>query len=406
MPGAQRGTGPLAGIRVIDLTTVMMGPSATQALAEMGADVIKVEAPGGGDPVRGVGPRRNPGMGALFMNANRGKRSLAIDLKRAAGRDALLRLAATADVLAYNVRPQAMARLGLGYAHVAAVRPDIVYAGMFGYGQDGPYAARPAYDDLIQGAALIPWLFAEAGGGEPRYVPVAMADRVVGLTAVAHICAALLHRERTGEGQQVDVPMFETLARLVLADHMGGLSFDPPLDGGGYPRLLAPERRPYRTADGHICALLYNDKQWRGFFAAIGQPERWATDPRLASMGSRNEHIAALYAELGAVFAGRRTAEWAALLEAADIPFTPMHDLSTVFEDPHLAATGFFQAEQHPTEGALRRTRPAGHWSRTQPGPPGPAPRYGEHSAAVLREAGLDEDAINGLLRDGTVVAA
>lgn len=400
-----RRTGPLAGIRVIDLTTVMMGPSATQALAEMGADVIKVEAPGG-DPVRGVGPLRNPGMGALFINANRGKRSLAIDLKRQPGRDALLRLASTVDVLAYNVRPQAMARLGLGYAEVAKARPDIVYAGMFGYGQDGPYASRPAYDDLIQGAALIPWLFARAGGGEPRYVPNAIADRVVGLTVVGHVCAALLHRERTGEGQQVDVPMFETMVRLALADHMGGLSFDPPLDGGGYPRLLAPERRPYRTADGFICALLYNDKQWRGFYAAIGQPERWTTDPRLASMASRNEHIATLYGELGAIFTGRSTAEWAALLEAADIPFTPMHDLSTIFEDPHLTATGFFQAEQHPTEGALRRIRPAGHWSRTQPGPPGPAPRYGEHSTAVLREAGLDEDAIGRLLRDGTAVEA
>ena len=200
--------------------------------------------------------------------------------------------------------------------------------------------------------------------------------------------------------------MFETMVRLALADHMGGLSFDPPLDGGGYPRLLAPERRPYRTADGYICALLYNDKQWRGFYAAIGQPERWATDPRLANMASRNEHIATLYAELGAIFAGRSTAEWAALLETADIPFMPMHDLSTIFEDPHLAATGFFQAEQHPTEGALRRTRPAGHWSRTQPESPGPAPRYGEHSAAVLREAGLDEDAISRLLRDGTAIKA
>ncbi len=399
-----RRTGPLAGIRILDLTTVMMGPSATQALAEMGADVIKIEAPGGGDPVRGVGPLRSPGMGALFMNANRGKRSLAIDLKRQPGRDALLRLASTVDVLAYNVRPQAMARLGLGYADVANVRPDIVYAGMFGYGQDGPYASRPAYDDLIQGAALIPWLFAEAGGSEPRYVPNAIADRVVGLTAVSHICAALLHRERTGEGQQVDVPMFETMVRLALADHMGGLSFDPPLDGGGYPRLLAPERRPYRTADGYICALLYNDKQWRSFYAAIGQPERWTADPRLASMASRNEHIATLYAELGVIFTGRSTAEWAALLEAVDIPFTPMHDLSTIFEDPHLVATGFFQAEQHPTEGALRRTRPAGYWSRTQPDPPGPAPRYGQHSTAILREAGLDEDAIGRLLRDGTVI--
>ncbi|MGI4943910.1 MAG: CaiB/BaiF CoA transferase family protein [Janthinobacterium lividum] len=394
--------GPLAGIRVVDLTTVMMGPSATQALAEMGADVMKVEAPGG-DPIRGVGPARHPGMGGLFINANSGKRSIGIDLKRPEGRDALLRLLGTADVLAYNVRPQAMARLGLSYAAVAAVRPGIVYAGMFGYGQDGPYAARPAYDDLIQGAALIPWLMARSGNGEPRYVPNAIADRVVGLTAVAVICAALLHRERTGEGQQVDVPMFETMVRLALADHMGGLTFEPPLDAGGYPRLLTPERRPYRTRDGYICALLYNDKQWRAFHAAIGQAERWAADPRGASMGSRNEHIGALYAEVSAVFAERTTAEWARLLEAADIPFTPMHDLSSILEDPHLVASGFFVGQHHPSEGRLRRTRPSERWSRSQPPLPGPAPRYGEHSAAILREAGLAEDAIATLLRDGAV---
>ncbi len=334
------------------------------------------------------------------MNANRGKRSLAIDLKRQPGRDALLRLASTVDVLAYNVRPQAMARLGLGYADVANVRPDIVYAGMFGYGQDGPYASRPAYDGPDPGRSTHPLALC---GGRRQRTPI-RSKRHSGPRRRPDCGQSYLHRERTGEGQQVDVPMFETMVRLALADHMGGLSFDPPLDGGGYPRPLAPERRPYRTADGYICALLYNDKQWRSFYAAIGQPERWTADPRLASMASRNEHIATLYAELGVIFTGRSTAEWAALLEAVDIPFTPMHDLSTIFEDPHLVATGFFQAEQHPTEGALRRTRPAGYWSRTQPDPPGPAPRYGEHSTAILREAGLDEDAIGRLLRDGTVI--
>jgi len=394
--------GPLADIRIIDLTTIMMGPSATQVLAEMGADVIKVEAPGG-DPIRGVGPARHPGMGGLFINANSGKRSLAIDLKRPKGRAALLQLAATADVLAYNIRPQAMDRLGLSYDAVAAARPDIVYAGMLGYGQDGPYASRPGYDDLIQGAALIPWLMARSGDGPPRYVPNAIADRIVGLTAVGAICAALLHRERTGQGQQIDVPMFKTMVRFTLADHLGGLTFDPPLDDGGYPRLLTPERRPYRTRDGYICALLYNDKQWRTFFAAIGQAERWEQDGRIVSMGSRNEHIGALYAEVAAIFEGRTTAEWSRLLEAADIPFTPMHDLSSIFEDPHLAATGFFVGEDYPSEGKLRRTRPALRWAHTPPGAPGPAPRYGEHSAAILREAGLSESAIGALLQDGTV---
>ncbi len=395
--------GPLAGVRVLDLTTVMMGPSATQSLAEMGADVMKVEAPGG-DPVRGVGPMRNPGMGGLFLNANAGKRSLAIDLKRPAARDAFMRLVATADVLAYNVRPAAMARLGLAYEDVARIRPGLVYAGMFGYGQDGPYAGRPAYDDLIQGASLLPWLVARAGEGVPRYVPSAMADRIVGLHAVAAICAALVHRERTGEGQRVDTPMFETMVRFVLGDHLGGLSFDPPLDAGGYKRLLTPERKPYRTLDGYICALLYGDGEWRRFYAAIGQPDRCTADPRLANVGVRTENIGALYGEVAAVFATRTTAEWAALLEAADIPFTTMHDLSSIFEDPHLRAIGFFEGVQHPSEGALTAMRSAGRWSRTPPGFVRGAPRYGEHSAAILNEAGLARDEIAALAAAGAIV--
>ena len=207
--------GPLHGLRVLDLTNTLMGPYATQTLADMGADVVKVESPGG-DPVRGLGPFRNPGMGAIFLQVNRGKRSLVLDLKQEAGRDALLTLAARADLLVYNMRPQVMARLGIGYEAVAAVKPDIVYAGLFGFGQDGPLAARPAYDDLIQGAAALPSLAVQAGGAAPRYVPLALVDRVVGLYGVGAIMAALWHRERTGEGQRLDIPMFETMASLVL----------------------------------------------------------------------------------------------------------------------------------------------------------------------------------------------
>jgi crotonobetainyl-CoA:carnitine CoA-transferase CaiB-like acyl-CoA transferase len=382
--------GPLAGVRILDLTTVMMGPSATQSLAELGADVIKVESPSG-DPIRQIGPGRNPGMGGLFLNANAGKRSVVLDLKRPAGREALLKLAATCDVLIYNVRPKAMARLGLSYEDVAKAKPDIIYAGLLGFGQDGPYAARPAYDDLIQGAALIPSLVAEAGDGTPRYMPSAIADRVVGLTAVSAICAALYHRLRTGEGQRVDIPMFETMVNFIFADHLGGLTFDPPLDGGGYPRLLAPQRRPYRTRDGYICALLYNDKQWRAFYDAIGESDRWASDARLQSMGSRNEHIADLYAEVSDIFTTRTTAEWTALLEEADIPVMPYHDRRTIFDDPHLRAIEFFRQDEHPTEGAIRTMRPAGTWSRTQPGHVRHAPRKGADTVAVLRDAGLSE---------------
>jgi crotonobetainyl-CoA:carnitine CoA-transferase CaiB-like acyl-CoA transferase len=228
------------------MTTVLLGPYATLQLGDMGADVIKVE-PLEGDIVRQIGPGRHPGMGPMFLNVNRNKRSIALDLKQPAGREVLLRLAGDADVFIYNVRPQAMARLGLAYEDVAGSNPAIIYAGVFGYGQDGPYAARPAYDDLIQGACAIPTLLAKAGDGSPRYVPLTIADRIVGLFAVNAILAALRHRDVTGRGQRIDVPMFETMANFVLIDHLGGLTYDPPLDHGGYARLLAPERRPYRT---------------------------------------------------------------------------------------------------------------------------------------------------------------
>jgi crotonobetainyl-CoA:carnitine CoA-transferase CaiB-like acyl-CoA transferase len=298
-----------------------------------------------------------------------------------------------------------MSRLGLGYEDVRAVRPDIIYAGMFGYGQDGPYAARPAYDDLIQGAALLPFLIARAGDGTPRYVPAAIADRIVGLAAVGAINAALYHREKTGEGQRVDVPMFETMVSLTLADHLGGLTFDPPLGGGGYQRLLSPERRPYRTKDGYICALVYNDKQWRSFYAATGRAEAYDADPRLTSIKTRTEHIDALYAEVSAAFAGRTTAEWMELLEKADIPFVPLHDFESIMQDPHLKAVGFMPVVEHPSEGAIRKIQPASRWSRTQAEPHRPAPRLGEHSRELLAEAGLAKAEIDGLVASGAVQA-
>ncbi|MGU9980272.1 CaiB/BaiF CoA transferase family protein [Phreatobacter sp. HK31-P] len=396
--------GPLAGIRILDLTTVMMGPSATQVLAEMGADVVKVEAPGG-DPVRYIGPARHHGMAALFLNANGSKRSIVMDLKSEGGRRALLTLCEGADVLAYNIRPQAMSRLGLGYEDVRAVKPDIIYAGMFGYGQDGPYAARPAYDDLIQGAALLPHLIARAGDGTPRYVPAAIADRIVGLAAVGAVNAALFHRQRTGQGQRVDVPMFETMVGLTLGDHLGGLTFDPPIGEGGYQRLLSPERRPYRTKDGYICALVYNDKQWKSFYAATGRAAAHDADPRLASIKTRTENIDALYAEVAADFLSRTTVEWMALLEKADIPFVPVHDFATIMEDPHLKAVNFMPVVDHPSEGAIRKIQPAGTWSATQPEPHRPAPRLGEHTVELLREAGLSEADIDGLIAAGAVQA-
>ena len=398
-------SGPLAGVRIVDMTTVLMGPYATQILGDMGADVIKVEPPRG-DGSRDLGPMRNPGMGPLFMHANRSKRSIVLDLKKKAGLRALLRLAKNADVLIYNVRPQAMARLGLSYEEVAAVNPRIVYVGTYGFGQSGPYAARPAYDDLIQGAAGLPSLAVRAGAEMPRYVPCTVADRTVGLNAVNAIAAALYYRERTGEGQAIGIPMFETMAQFVLGDHLGGRTFEPPLGPTGYARLLAKERRPYATKDGYICALVYNDKQWKSFFALIGRPEVLESDPRFADLGSRTGHIDELYSLVAETLATRTTAEWLVALDRADIPAMPMHTLDTLIDDPHLAAVGFFEMVEHPSEGRMRSMAVPGTWSKSQPAVERLAPRLGEHSAEILHEAGYSEAEIAALVADGATLDA
>lgn len=391
--------GMLQGVKILDLTSVLMGPYASQTLGDYGADIIKVEAPGG-DITRQIGPVRNDGMGPVFLNANRNKRSIALDLKHPKGREALLRLARTADVVLYNIRPQAMERLGLGYAAFQAENPGIIYAGVFGFSQDGPYARKPAYDDLIQGASTIASLMTASGSDRPRYVPNAMADRTVGLFAVTGILAALHQRTRTGEGTRLDFPMFETMVSFIMSDHMGGQTFDPPLDKGGYGRQLSPYRRPFQTSDGYICTLIYTDKQWQSYARATGQEAAMSADPRLQSMGSRLKDIDAIYAELEAQFLERSTAEWTQLLTDADIPTLPMHSLETIFDDEHLAAVDFFPVIDHPTEGKLRTIRFPVNSSNADL-PDQPAPTYGQHSVEILREAGYSDAAIAELTAEG-----
>jgi crotonobetainyl-CoA:carnitine CoA-transferase CaiB-like acyl-CoA transferase len=346
---------------------------------------------------------RSPGMGHIFLHLNRNKRSLVLDLKRAEGRDALLRLAACADVLVYNVRPQAMARLRLSYEDVSRVNPRIIYVGAYGFSGSGPYAGKPAYDDLIQGMVALPWLLQAAGASRPRFVPSTVADRISGLNTVNAVTTALFYRERTGKGQAVEVPMFESLAQFVLGDHMAGRTFEPPIGAVGYARLLAPHRNPYRTQDGYLCLLVYNDKQWRNFFALLGREEMFASDARFATQTSRSEHIAEVYAFVAEQLESRTSAEWLEMLTRADIPVMPMNSLDDLLEDVHLKETGFLSEIDHPTEGRIRTMGVPSRWSESPPPAARPAPRLGEHSAEVLREAGYTANAIEALLAAGVI---
>jgi len=374
-----------------------MAPYATQILGDMGADVIKVEAPDG-DPVRLIGPARNQGMGAIFINCNRSKRSIVLNVKHKDGHKALMDLVATADVLVYNRRPQVMNRLRLSYSAIKAVNQSIVYAGLFGYGQYGPYASKPAFDDLIQGAVAVPWLAHMADGREPTYAPTAIVDRGVGLWAVGQINAALFHRARTGEGQRIDMPMFEMMASFILSDHLSGQTFEPNIGPPGYPRMLNPNRRPYPTRDGHICVMIYTDLHWKTFFKVLDRETEFNNDPRFATMATRTEHIAAIYRELAEILAMRTTAEWMKLFEAEDIPAMPMHTLESLIDDEHLAQVEFFQSTEHSSEGRLYDMAYPSTWSVTQPKASRLAPRLGEHSIEILREINYDDAKILDLL--------
>ena len=381
-----RGEGPLAGIRVVDLTSVLMGPYATQIFADLGADVIKVESPEG-DTTRQLPPGHAPDRGGMFLNLNRGKRSLALDLKRREAREALLRLAATADVFVHSMRLAAIRRLGLDYPAVRAAHPRIVYANLYGFGRDGPYRDHPAYDDIVQAASGLAALQGRfARDGEPRFVATVVADKVAGLTAAYAIIAALYARERTGLGQEIEVPMFETLVSFAFVEHLNGAVFQPPLGPPEYPRVVAPDRRPYRTADGHIAVMIYTDRQWRAFFEALGNPE-WSQDPAFASLRARTENIAVVLGRLAAVLETRTTDSWMALFEAAGIPAMPIFATSDLLDNPHLEAVGFW----HARDSAGARVRLSGiptRFSET-PGAVGePGPGLGEHGPAILAELG------------------
>ncbi|HAF41049.1 MAG TPA: CoA transferase [Sphingobium sp.] len=381
MSAGTAGGGPLSGIRVVDLTSMVFGPYATQIMADMGADVIKIEPPDGGDATRYINAGPTPDLGGVFTNVNRGKRSVVLDLRQEADRTTLRRLIATADIFIHSMRGKAIARLGFDYAAVSAIRPDIVYTNCYGYSRRGPDADKPAYDDTIQAECGIPHLQGLMTG-QPDFAATIMADKVSGLTALYATMMALFHRERTGEGQEVEVGMFETMASFMLAEHASGMMFDPSLGPAHYHRVVARNRKPYRTRDGYVAALVYNDKHWNAFIQAVQPP--WASDA-FDTLAKRAKQIERVYGLLGETFLERTTQEWLDLLERLHIPAAPLRTTDELFDNPHLNAIGFFESVEAPY-GTVRYPGVPTWFSRTPGRVAGPTPRLGTDTQDVLAE--------------------
>jgi crotonobetainyl-CoA:carnitine CoA-transferase CaiB-like acyl-CoA transferase len=378
----------LKGTRIIDLTTTYLGPYATQLLGDMGADVIKIEALGG-DVGRSPLPSRSPEMGAGFINSNRNKRSIAIDLKQPRGLEIVLKLAGNADAVVHNMRPKAAEKLGLGPDQLRKVNSGIVYCFAAGFGQDGPYADEPAYDDIIQAMCGLASLNADPSGA-PRFLPTIAADKVVGVNLAFAVATGLAHRFKTGEGCTIEVPMFETMVAFLLVEHLAGESFVPPLGFAGYERLLVPNRRPYATRDGFIAIMPYTTEQWMRFFASIGRSDLlaldWIKDPV-----QRSANVNTLYGVIADAAPQKTTAEWLDLLGAEDIPCGRVNRLSDLLAEPHLKAVGLFRNLTHPSEGEMRSVRSPFAVSGVAETPDLPAPALGESTVSILKEAGFTD---------------
>ena len=395
---------PLAGIRIIDLTSAVVGPYATQILADYGAEVIKVEEKGG-DIIRWISGRSpTPGMSAKFMHMNRNKRSISLDLKKPAGKAALLKLVAGADVFVHNMRIPAITKLGLGFDDLKKVNDKLVYCGIVGFGQNGRYRHLPAYDSILQGGTGLASLFAR-NGGEPRYVPYVVIDRTAGLMVVHNVLAALFKRERAGGACEIQIPMFESYLSLLLSEHLYGKSFEPPVSGAGDARLLDANARPVKTQDGYVCITTNTDAQVLALFDAFGRPEL-KQDKRFNTSPSRIEHIAEFFALRASEIAKQPTNYWVEALQAHDIPVMPCHTIDSVLQDPHVTDVGLLEMVEHPTQGRMWNINVASKMSGFTPSIRHPAPHVGEQTAEILREIGYTEAEIAQALAEGAAYSA
>lgn len=387
----------LEGIKILDLTSVVFGPYASQILADYGAEVIKVESPEG-DSTRNTGPRLEEGLSAIFLGVNRNKKSICLNLKDPQARDALLKLADTADVLMHSVRPQKMAALGLDHETLLARNPKLIYAGLHGFGNGGAYAGRPAYDDIIQGLSGIADIMT-IQSGTPRYLPTIAADKTCGVAAAHAILAALFQRERTGRGQFIEIPMFETMTSYVLVEHLYGHHLPGHSDEIGYPRVLTEWRKPYRTSDGFVCMMPYTDKHWRTFFSQSGYPQH-AADERFTSISMRTRHIAELYELAGQIVSKHPTAHWLDFCDTHEIPAAAANRLADLESDPHLKSVDFFTDIQNDAGHRYRFTRSPIRMEHSRVDPV-MAPRLGEHTRAELIRAGLSVEIVDKMLSSG-----
>ncbi|NKC10893.1 MAG: CoA transferase [Gammaproteobacteria bacterium] len=395
--------GPLEGVRVIDLTTVVVGPICTRTLADQGADVIKVESLSG-DLLRTMADgSRNPGMSGKFVNFNRNKRSICLDLKSAAGLEAMNRLLASADVFVSNVRPAGLKRMGLGPGDVCSAHSHLIYCAIVAFGEGGRYYNKPAYDPIIQSLSGVAGTI-ERATGEPRFVPMVMTDHVTGLIAAQCIGFALFRRERTGQGEVIEVPMLENMASFVASEHLGAMTFEPPVGPAGDGRLLSPEYRPLPTEDGYITVGPNTDPQAFAFFDAIGRPEL-KTDPRFGSAASRTANAAAYFAVRMQGLARKTTAEWLEIFERLDVPAAPYNRIDDLLDDPHLRDIGFFYQSEHPSEGAIKRTKIPNTFSAGMREDDGHAPRLGQHSREILQSLGYSDQAVNAMHASGATMA-